>query len=132
MIHLSRKHQKRTARDLLAALVGVWLLAAAAPCVMAQPPACLPDMTGKYCPNENQPALDAADGCDALAALNCRLPDPNPPSIALDIPAPAPILLQTLPVVPEVSRASLLPNFVRAAVDPPTPLLNRKQSRLLI
>ncbi len=131
MMRLSQKHQKRTARGLLAALAGVWLLAAAVPCVMAQPAACPPDMAGKYCPHENQPALDVADGCDALAALNCRLPDPNPPSITLDTPAPVPMLLQTLPVTLTVVRTNHPPGFARAA-DPPTPLLNRKQSRLLI
>lgn len=132
MIHLGRKHQKRTARGLLATLVGLWLLAAAAPCVMAQPPACPPDMVGNHCPHEGQSALDAADSCDALATLNCRLPNPNPPSAALDIPAPAPVLLQTFSMALDVIQADRLSHFAHTTVDPPTPLLNRKQSRLLI
>ena len=132
MIHLGRKHQKRTARGLLATLAGVWLLAAAAPCVLAQPPACPPDMVGHHYPHESQPALDAADNCDALAALNCRLPNPNPPSAALDIPVPTPVLLQTFPMVLDVIQADRLSHFAHTTVDPPTPLLNRKQSRLLI
>ena len=132
MIHLGRKHQKRTARGLLATLVGLWLLAAAVPCVMAQPPACPPDMAGNHHPHESQPALDAADNCDALAALNCRLPNPNPPSVTLDVPAPAAVLLQTLPMVLDVIQADRLSHFAHTTVDPPTPLLNRKQSRLLI
>ncbi len=131
MIHPGRKHQKRTARGLLATLVGLWLLAAAAPCVMAQPSAYPPDMVGSHCP-QSQPALDAADNCDALAALNCRLPNPNPPSAALDIPAPTPVLLQTFPIVLDVIQADRLSHFAHTTVDPPTPLLNRKQSRLLI
>lgn len=132
MMRHIRKHQKHTARSLLAVVTGLWLLAAAAPCVAAQSVVCPQDMAGKNCPHENPPALGATDGCDALAALNCRLPDPNPPNATLDIPAPAPMLLHTLPLIPEVSRARLLPNVVRAAIDPPSPLLNRKQSRLLI
>jgi hypothetical protein len=117
---------------LLAAFACVWLFAAAAPCVMAQPAACPQDTMGNPCPHDNPSALSAPDGCDALTALNCQLPDPNPPSAALDIPAPAPMLLHTLPLLPEVSRSDLLLNFVRAGIDPPSPLLNRKQSRLLI
>lgn len=133
MIHLGRKHQKRTARGLLATLAGLWLLAAAAPCVvMAQPSACPPDMAGNHCPHETQPTLDTADNCDALAALNCRLPNPNPPSITLDVPAPMPMLLQTLPVMLDITRAGRLSSFTRTTVYPPAPLLDRKQSRLLI
>ena len=132
MIRLSRKHREHTTRGLLATLAGLWLLAAAAPCVMAQPPICPPDMVGNHCPHESQPALDAADNCDALAALNCRLPNPNPPSAALDIPAPAAVLLQTFPMVLDVIQADRLSHFAHTTVDPPTPLLNRKQSRLLI
>ena len=132
MIRLSRKHREHTARGLLATLAGLWLLAAAVPCVMAQPPACPPDMAGNNCPHEGQPALDTADNCDALAALNCRLPNPNPPSITLDVPAPMPMLLQTLPRVLDVTQAGRLSSFTRTTVDSPTPLLDRKQSRLLI
>ncbi len=132
MLSGNRNNVRRTARGLLATLAGVWLLAAAAPCVMAQAPACPPDMVGNHCPHESQPTLDAADNCDALAALNCRLPSPNPPSATLDMPAPAPVLLQTLPVVFDVARANSLSNFAYTTVHPPTPLLNRKQSRLLI
>ncbi|HLD14818.1 MAG TPA: hypothetical protein VJB18_08915 [Burkholderiales bacterium] len=133
MIRLSRKRREHTTRGLLATLAGLWLLAAAAPCVvMAQAPACPPDMASHHYPHESQPALDAADDCDALAALNCRLPNPNPPSAALDIPAPAPVLLQTLPIVLDVIQADRLSHFAHTTVDPPTPLLNRKQSRLLI
>lgn len=132
MIHPGRKHQKRIARGLLATLVGLWLLATAAPCVvMAQPSACPPDMVGSHCP-QSQPALDVADNCDALAALNCRLPSPNPPSITLDVPAPMPMLLQTLPLALDVTQAGRLSHFARTTVDSPTPLLDRKQSRLLI
>lgn len=131
-MRLSRNHQKRTARGLLAVVAGLWLLAAAAPCIAAQTQVCPPDTLNGHCPADHAPALAASDNCDALAALNCRLPNPNPPSAAPEIPAPAPLLLQTLPLVPDVTRAPRAPNFVRAAADPPTPVLNRKQSRLLI
>jgi hypothetical protein len=132
MIRLSRKHRKHTTRGLLAVVAGLWLLASAAPCVMAQPMAYPQDTAGNHCPNETPHALVAADNCDALAALNCRLPDPNPPSATLDLPAPAPMLLQTLPAAPAVFHTNRPPSFARAAVDPPTLTLNRKQSRLLI
>lgn len=132
-MRLSRNHQKRTARGLLAVVAGLWLLAAAAPCIAAQTQVCPPDTLNSHCPADHTAALAAADNCDALAALNCRLPNPNPPSSALDIPAPAPLLLlQTLPLAPDVLRAQRAPNWVRTAVDPATPVLNRKQSRLLI
>src|SRR3989344_130362 len=133
MIRLSRKRREHITRGLLATLAGLWLLAAAAPCVvMAQAPACPPDMASHHYPHESQPALDAADNCDALAALNWRLPNPNPPSITLDVPAPMPMLLQTLPRVLDVTQAGRLSSFTRTTVDSPTPLLDRKQSRLLI
>ena len=132
MLSLGRKHQKRTARSLLAVFGGLWLLASAAPCMAAQPMACPSDTPGNHCPQDGHSALDTAGGCGALETLNCHLPNPNPPSAALDIPAPAPMLLQTLPVAPEISRVSRLPTFARTDADPHTPLLNRKQSRRLI
>lgn len=131
MLALGRKHQKRTARGLLAVLGSLWLLASAAPCVAA-PVTCPTDSLGNHCPQDGHSALDTACGCGTLEALNCHLPNPNPPSAALDIPSPAPMLLQTLPVAPEISRVSRLPAFARTHADSPTPLLNRKQSRRLI
>jgi len=89
-------------------------------------------MAGNPCPHENQQGIAAPDTCEALTALNCLMPEPNPPSAALDIPAPAPMLLQTLPIAPDVIRTGLLLNIPRLATGPPSPLLNRKQNRLLI
>lgn len=70
MLGLSRKVRFRTAQTLLALMGSLWLLAAAAPCVMAAPH-CPPDMAGD-CPSMDHPDLSAAGDCDVLTAVDCQ------------------------------------------------------------
>lgn len=70
MLGLSRKTRFRTAQTLLALMGGLWLFAAAAPCVMAAPH-CPPGMAGD-CPSMDQPGLYAAGDCDVLVAVDCQ------------------------------------------------------------
>lgn len=129
MLSGNRNGVRRTARGLLALMAGAWLLAAAAPCVMAQPMPMPADHTG-CCPDKASPP--AAD-CAALTALDCQLPKPAPlTGAAFDLPAPMPVLLYSLPVMP-VMAAPIRPRQFIDVYDPSPPhVLNRKHSRLLI
>ena len=129
MLSGNRNGVRRTARGLLALMAGAWLLAAAAPCVMAQPMPMPADHAG-CCPDKAPPPM--AD-CGALTALDCQLSKPAPlTGAALDLPAPTPMLLHSLPVMP-VMAAPIRPRQFIGVHDPSPPhVLNRKQSRLLI
>ncbi|MEK7666629.1 MAG: hypothetical protein AAB406_03040 [Pseudomonadota bacterium] len=70
MLGLSRKVRFRTAQTLLALMGGLWLFAAAAPCVMAAPH-CPPGMAGD-CPSMDHPGLSAVGDCDVLTAVDCQ------------------------------------------------------------
>jgi hypothetical protein len=72
MFGLSRTTRRRTAKGLLALMSGLWLLAAAAPCVMAAPP-CL-GTGGAPCQSADSAAMP---DCDALEAVDCRRADAN-------------------------------------------------------
>ncbi len=77
MLGLNRRTRRITAKGLLALMSGVWLLAAAAPCVMAAP----------YCPNmgdvpcesmvmpASQVTLAPNPGCESLQAIDCQAPN---------------------------------------------------------
>jgi hypothetical protein len=129
MLHHSRKSIRRTARALLVFLTGTWLLAAMAPCVAAAPMP-MPAQTGPapcHADRDHRAAMPV--DCDALSALHCQQSQPTPPSVTLDIPVTVPVQSVTLAPRP-------LP-FVRdrlaSALDVPSPpVLDRKQSRLLI
>lgn len=123
-----RKGVRRTTHSLLALMAGTWLLAAAAPCVMAQPAPMPADHAG-CCPDK---ALPPAADCDTLSALDCQLPKPVPPSATFDLPVPTVALLYTLPtaLTPLLSDDAGPPP--RTDISPTPPHLNRKHSRLLI
>ena len=70
MLGLSRKIRTRTAQTLLALVGGLWLLAAAAPCVMAAPH-CPMGMAGD-CSSMDHPGMAAAGDCDVLVAVDCQ------------------------------------------------------------
>lgn len=124
----TRKALRRTARGLLAVMAGAWLFAAVAPCVMAQPaPA-----AGSHAGCCTDKAVPLAENCDALSALDCRTPEPVPPSAAFDQPAPAVALLYTVPAALTPSFAGPARPSLRADTSPPPPHLNRKHTRLLI
>lgn len=127
MLSSNRNGIRRTARGLLALVAGAWLLAAAAPCVMAAPMPMPADHAG-CCPDKAPPLTD----CDALMALDCQQPQPTPPSVSVDVPVSTPVLLYTLPLALDPPLRHDTPLHARADTAPPPPFLDRKQSRLLI
>ena len=70
MLVLSRKTRYRTAQTLLALMSSLWLLAAAAPCVMAAPD-CPQGMASDY-PSMDHHGLSAASDCDVFTAVDCQ------------------------------------------------------------
>jgi hypothetical protein len=73
MLGLTRRLRRSTARTLLALWAGLWLFAAAVPCVMAA--SHCPDMGGVPCESMDMPAnhaLPAAADCDTLQAIDCQ------------------------------------------------------------
>jgi len=67
--------------------------------------------------------------CDALSALHCQQSEPTPPSAAPDIPVAVPVQSVSLAPLPLPVARERLP--APPDVSPP-PVLDRKQSRLLI
>lgn len=72
MSGLTHVTRRRTALGLLALMSGVWLLAAAAPCVMAAPQC--PRMDGAPC--ESMDSMATPD-CDTLQVVDCQRADMN-------------------------------------------------------
>ena len=70
MLGLTKKVRFRTAQTLLALLGSLWLLAAAAPCVMAMSH-CPPGMVGGDQPLVH-PGPSALVNCDTLTAAGCK------------------------------------------------------------
>lgn len=126
----TRKSLRRTARGLLALMAGAWLFAAAAPCTMAQPMPVPADVMD-CCPDHMALAAMAPD-CDMLAAFDCQKPQPTPPSASTDVPVSTPVLLYTLPVALDPPLPRDVQPYAHSDNAPPPPLLDRKQSRLLI
>lgn len=77
MLGLNRRTRRTTAKGLLALMSGVWLLAAAAPCVMASMPC--PNMGDVSCEPAATPASQAtlapAPNCESLQAIDCQTPN---------------------------------------------------------
>jgi hypothetical protein len=105
MIGLTRQTRRTTARGLIALLSGLWLLAAAAPCVMAAPHC--PDMDHVSCGPMDHAATTS--DCDSLHAIDCQRE-----SIALSDRQPAPdlqfvsFLLSAVPQAVDASAHALL------------------------
>jgi hypothetical protein len=104
----------------------LWLFAAFAPCVMAGDHQCARSDNGK------EPCALTANVQCGLAAVDCRLPDPNPPNdIAVDPPAPVAVVLATLPVVEPLMPARWR-QWTRAGVEPSPASPPLENIRLLI
>ena len=129
MLGLSRKVRFRTAQTLLALMGGLWLFAAAAPCVMAAPH-CPPGMAGD-CPSMDQPGLYAAGDCDVLAAVDCqssgeeRLAATSP---VMDFSV-VPVRLHSLPVFAAFHSTHTPDRYATVILSPP---LNLQHAVLLI
>jgi hypothetical protein len=96
MFAFSRKLHRRTAQSLIALLGSLWLLAAAAPCVMAAPRC--PGMGGD-CDSMDSRQPAASVPCEALQAVDCQVAQAdtlvaNTPVVDFSL---LPVLLFTLP-----------------------------------
>lgn len=128
MFGLSRAIRRRTAFGLLALMSGMWLLAAAAPCVMAAPHC--PDMGGAPC----EPAdMAATPDCDTLQAIDCRRADI---SLADRVPVPdfsalPPRLLTVASIAVQPARTAPV-DLQRLALRLSSPPLYIQHAALLI
>lgn len=95
MLHWFRIELKTIARGTLALAGLLWLIAAGAPCVMAQ--TSVPDAAPNHCPGHAKHNC-AGPECGPVTAINCQLPDTGTPLAAgFGDFAMTPILLATLP-----------------------------------
>ncbi len=98
MLHWFRTELKSLTRGTLALAGVLWLIAAAAPCVMAQ----MPDPAPSHCPEHakhNGAGHAAMPDCGPVTAINCQLPDTGTPlATGFADFAMTPVLLNTLPV----------------------------------
>jgi hypothetical protein len=129
MLGLSRKNRFRTAQTLLTLLGSLWLLAAAAPCVMAAPH-CPPGMAGD-CQSMDQQGLSVAGDCDALTAVDCQSAD----EVQLAATTPVmdfsvvPVRLHGLPAAAALHTPHAPDRYATVILSPP---LNLQHAVLLI
>ena len=131
MLHWFHRKLKPIARALLASIAALWLVAWAAPCVMAQTHHM--DHASVHYPMHDGAVNMDTDDCGPVTAVNCKLPDLNSPiAAALGDMATTPVLLTMQPV------ASILPNARRhphrdfLAPDVPAPPLHIRHLALLL
>jgi len=130
MLGLTRKIRYRTAQTILALVGGLWLLAAAAPCVMAAPHSGM----NAPCEGTDHAALPAAPNCDSLQAIDCQSND-----ISLterltvpDFTALPPRLLTIAPVSILLPQNALRPDAQRFALRLSPPPLYLQHNVFLI
>ena len=129
MLGLSRKTRYRTAQMLLAVVGGLWLLAAAAPCVMVTSH-CPPGMAGD-CPSMDHPGMSMAGDCDALTAADCQ--SSGEERLAATTPvmdfSVVPVRLHDLPVATVLHTPHTPDRYATVILSPP---LNLQHAVLLI
>ena len=129
MLGLSKKIRHRTARALLALVGGLWLVAAASPCVAAMP-ACPMGMASD-CALTSHPDLSTNHDCTTLNAVDCQTSHDE----RLAATAPAldftivPVRLYSLPALPALTRALTPDRYATVILVPP---LNLQHAVLLI
>jgi len=133
-MHWFRKNRKGIARGLLAVAASVWLVAAAAPCVMAQnhpaDPASSPCVMSKGMAHA---AMADMKDCGPVTAVNCKLPDINTPlSAALGDLVATPVLLTTLPVSIILTQTRQPPRHDFFTPDIPAPPLHIQHLTLIL
>jgi hypothetical protein len=100
MLRWFRTELKTLARGTLALTGTLWLIAAGAPCVMAQTPE--PAPAPSHCPEHakhNHHGGATMPDCGPVTAINCQLPDTDTPLAAgIGDITMTPVLLVTLPV----------------------------------
>ena len=131
MMHWFRRKLKPIARTLLASLAALWLVAGAAPCVMAQSQ---PMNHGSvHCPMHDGGMNLDADNCGPVTAVSCQLPDVQSPlAAALGDMAVTPVLLTVLPVAVTLPVNSISPRHDFFTPDIPAPPLHIQHLTLIL
>ncbi|HYA37775.1 MAG TPA: hypothetical protein VEI74_05835 [Candidatus Methylomirabilis sp.] len=131
MLHWFRKKLKPHGRGVLAAIASLWLVAAAAPCVMAQPHPM--DHASSHCPmHQGAMSMDASD-CGPITSVNCQLPDVNTPlAAALDHAIATPALLTVLPVSFILPNTGQQPQRIHLTPDIPAPPFHIRHLTLIL
>ena len=134
MLYWFHTELKTLARGTLALAGLLWLIAAGAPCVMAQTPDQSP--VPRHCPEHakhNGAGHSAMPDCGPVTAINCQLPDTGTPLAASfgDF-AMTPVLLITLPVPVMLSDNGQQPRPGFFAPDIHAPPLHIRYLTLLL
>lgn len=129
MLALSNKIRQRTARAVLALVGGLWLVAAAAPCVAAMS-SCPMGMSGD-CTSANSQDRAPNPDCTTLNAVDCQTS--NEERLVVTLPAldftMVPVRLHSLPALTVLSRAHAPDRHATVILHPP---LNLQHAVLLI
>jgi hypothetical protein len=116
---------------LLAVAASLWLVASAAPCVMAQSQPM--NHASVHCPMHDSVMNMDVDNCGPVTAVSCQLPDlQSPLATALGDLAITPVLLTVLPVVVAVPDNSIPLRQDFFTPDIPAPPLHIRHLTLLI
>ncbi len=131
MMRWFHRKLKPIARTLLASLAALWLIAGAAPCVMAQPQPM--NHSSVHCPMHDGVVNMDADECGPATAMSCQLPDlQSPLAAALGDLAVTPALLTVLPVVVAVPDSSIPLRHGFFKPDIPAPPLHIQHLTLIL
>ena len=131
MMHWFRRKLKPIARTLLATLASLWLVAGAAPCVMAQSHPM--NHASVHCPMHDADMNLDADHCGPVTAVSCQLPDlQSPLAAALGDLTVTPVLLTVLPVVVAVPDNSISLRQDFFTPDIPAPPLHIQHLTLIL
>ena len=126
MLGLPKRIHQRTARAILALVGGLWLVAAAAPCVAAMS-SCPMGMSGDCPSTADHPTPD----CTALNAVDCQTS--NEARLVVALPAldftMVPVRLYSLPALPVLSPTHAPDRYATVILHPP---LNLQNAVLLI
>lgn len=131
MMHWFRRKLKPIARGLLATIASLWLVAGAAPCVMAQSQPM--NHASVHCPMHDGSMNMDADDCGPVAAVSCQMPDINSPAtVAFGDMAVTPALLTVLPVAVALPDNSISPRRDFFTPDFPAPPLHIQHLTLIL
>ncbi|OGI50409.1 MAG: hypothetical protein A3E57_05190 [Candidatus Muproteobacteria bacterium RIFCSPHIGHO2_12_FULL_60_33] len=133
MLHWSRRKLKPTARALLALIAALWLVAWAAPCVMAQTQPMM-NHASVHCPMHDGVVNLDADDCGPVTAVSCQLPDLQSPLAAAGFGdmTVAPALLTVLPMAIAIPADTAPRRHDFFLPDIPAPPLHIRYLTLLI
>ena len=131
MMHWFRRKLKPIARTLLASLASLWLVAGAAPCVMAQSHTM--NHASVHCPMHDGGMNMDADDCGPVTAVSCQMPDlQSPLAAAMGDMAVTPVLLTVLPIVVALPANSISPRHDFFSPDIPAPPLHIQHLTLIL